>query len=53
MLAQDHGVLGNAHVRGLHDLIGLGVGDHAVLVDAGLMGKGVGATGLAGRVGTR
>lgn len=42
VLAQNHGVLGNAHIRGLHDLIGLGVGDDAVLVDAGLMSKGVG-----------
>ena len=42
-------VLGDAHVGGAHDLVSLGVGDDAVLVDAGLMGKGVGAhNGFAG-----
>ena len=49
VLAQHHGVFGNAHIGGAHDLIGQGVGQHTVLVNAGLMGKGIGAhDGLAG-----
>ena len=52
VLAQDHGVLGDAHIGGFHDLVGLGIGDDAVLMDAGLMGEGVGThDGLGGRDG--
>ena len=52
VLAQNHGVLGDAYIGGLHDLIGLGIGDDAVLVNTGFMGKGVGTyNGLAGRDG--
>ena len=50
VLAKHHRVLRDAHVGGLHDLIRLGIGDDAVLVDAGLMREGVRAdNGLAGR----
>ena len=41
VLAKHHRVLRDAHVGGLHDLICLGIGDDAVLVDAGLMREGV------------
>ena len=43
MLADDKVALGAAHGLRRHDLVGLAVLEHAVLVDAGLVGKGVGA----------
>ncbi len=43
MFAQHQAGLGHAHRFGAHDLIGLVVLEHAVLVDAGFMGKGIGA----------
>ena len=50
MLAEDEIGVGYAYGRGRHDLVGEGVGHHAVLVDAGLVGEGVGADdGFVGR----
>ena len=43
MLADDEVALVAAHGLRGHDLVGLAVLKHAVLMDAGLMGKGVGA----------
>ena len=55
VLAQDHAVLGPAHVLGAHDLVGLAVLENTVLVDAGLVGEGVGPdhrlVGLHGKAG--
>ncbi len=42
VLAQHHAVVAPAHVLGAHDLVGFTVLEHAVLVDARLVGKGVG-----------
>ena len=42
-LAQREAVRAPAHVGGLHDLVGLAVLEHAVLVDAGFVREGVGA----------
>src|ERR1035438_8958043 len=41
MLAEDKMGFGDANQRWSHDLVAEGVGQHAVLVDAGLVGKGV------------
>ena len=50
VLAKDHSILRNAHLGGIHNLVGEGIGQDAVLMDAGLMSEGVGANnGLAGR----
>jgi hypothetical protein len=43
MLAQDQLVAAQADGLGLHDLIGHGIFEHAVLVNAGFVGKGIGA----------
>ncbi len=52
VLAQNHGILGNPNVGRGHNLIGGGVGQDAMLVNAALMGKGVGAhNGFVGRNG--
>ena len=49
MLAQHHAVGGQAHVFGTHDLVGLAMLEHAVLMNAGLVGEGIGADdGLVG-----
>ena len=48
-LAEHQPVGAPAHVLGAHDLVGLAVLEHAVLVDAGLVREGVGADdGLVG-----
>jgi len=41
MLAHHHAILGPAHILGPHDLVGLTTLEHAILMDAGFMGKGV------------
>ena len=41
MFAHDDVGFGQAHVLGAHDLKGFGVFQHAVLVDAAFVGKGV------------
>ena len=52
MLAQHHRRLRNAHAFWRHDLIGIAVGHHPVLVHAGFMRKRVGPyDGLVGRNG--
>ena len=43
VLAQHQIGLGQAHVLGPHDLVGAALLEHAVLMDAGLVGKGVAA----------
>ena len=43
MLAHDQRGLLHADVAGHHDLVGLGVLEHAVLVDAALVGEGIAA----------
>ena len=43
MLAEDDAVGGKPDIFGFHDLVGLPVLQHAVLVDAGFVGEGVGA----------
>jgi hypothetical protein len=50
VFAEDHVGGRDAYGLGRHDLVGEGVGHHAVLVDAGLVGEGVGSDyGLVGR----
>ena len=50
MFAEDEVSVAGAYGGGGHDLVGEGVGHHAVLVDAGLVGEGVGSDdGLVGR----
>ena len=49
MLAQHHLVGAPAHILGAHDFVGFAVLEHAVLMDAGFVGKGIGADdGLVG-----
>ena len=41
MLAEDDAFGGEANVFGFHDLVGLAVLEHAVLVDPGFVGEGI------------
>ena len=49
VLAQHHFVRAPAHIFGTHDFVGFAVFEHAVLMDAGFVGKRIGAdNGLVG-----